>query len=320
MAKYRILSMDGGGVRGVLTARFLEKIADRHPDFVPKADLIAGTSAGSINAVGLAVGLTPARLVELYHTQSSVIFHDTVWHDIGDLWGLAGAKYTTDGRYNAIHPYFGDAKLGEIQKKLLVAAFELDSENQISPSKKPQRSWKAKFFHNFPRDNDGSPNPDLDQKATDVVMRSSAAPTYFPIHQGFVDGGVIANNPSICALAQALNVNTGQQPDTQSIALLSVGTGSKPKYLKSRDGNWGLTQWGFNLVDMLLDTGSDLADYQCRQLLADCYRRLDAMLQENIGLDATDQIEPLIAIADEMADSGQLQPYYDWIEQYWLPD
>src|SRR5262249_5101574 len=153
--------------------------------------------------------------------------------EIGDLWGLAGAKYSTQNRYDALLGTFGMVTLGEIAKKVLVTTFDLDSANEVLSTDPPlERTWKAKFFHNFPLDNNGEANPDVTERALDVIMRSSAAPTYFPIYQGYVDGGVVANNPGMCALAQAINRNTGNQA-LSDIHLLSVGTGIKPEFVTS---------------------------------------------------------------------------------------
>lgn len=308
MARYRILSLDGGGVRGALTARLLARIEAETPGFLAGVHLFAGTSTGSILAVGLAKGVTPLELVTLYQDQSAALFNDTLFHDVGGLWGLVGAKYTTQNRYTAIHPTIGDITLNDLLPlKVLVSSFQLDSANPITPAASSPHSWKAKFFHNFPgADSDGP------QKAIEVIMRSSAAPTYFPIYQGFIDGGVVANNPSMCALSQAINVETGGQK-LEDISLLSLGTGTRPQYITSKDGNWGLKQWGFTLLDLLFDSGVGLADYQCQQLLGSCYLRLNPDLDHAIGLDAVNSISALISVADNV----ELGPCLRWIEEYW---
>src|SRR5262249_16026865 len=151
MAKYRILSMDGGGIRGILTARLLERILQEKPDFISHVDLFAGTSTGSILAIGLAKGLTPTELVRLYRQQGPNIFHQAILHNIGAVWGLGGARYRTANRMAAIHPIIGDATLNDLlPKHVLVATFQLDCANDIEPvpPDKPQ-TWKAKFFHNY---------------------------------------------------------------------------------------------------------------------------------------------------------------------------
>jgi patatin-like phospholipase/acyl hydrolase len=307
---YRILSMDGGGIRGILTARLLSRIETEIPGFSSSADLYAGTSTGSILAIGLAKKLTPKELVNLYVENGPLIFADDILHRIGDLGGLTGAKYTTENRFDGIHPTIGDITLSELlPKNVLVTTFQLDSKSPIAPAPGPRR-WKAKFFHNFPGD-DG----DGGERAIDVIMRSSAAPVYFPIYQGFIDGGVVANNPSMCALAQALHPKTGKQ-DIREVLLLSLGTGTKPQFIGAMDGDWGLKQWGFNLLDLMFDSGSGLADYQCQQLLDGCYQRLDVDLPNNIGLDDVNSIEKLT----HLADACDLAPILAWIKDQWMSE
>jgi patatin-like phospholipase/acyl hydrolase len=310
MAKYRILTLDGGGIRGILTARLLERIAAERPGFLAQVDLLAGTSTGSILAIGLAQGRTPAELVALYREQGPKVFADSLWDNVRDLGTLRGAQYSTRNRYDAIFPFVGDSRLNDLPRRVLVATFQLDNLNPISPKPGSQRSWKAKFFHNYP-----GPESDGEQRAIDVIMRSSAAPTYFPIYQGFIDGGVVANNPSMCALAQAIHPGTGGQ-SLDTVVLFSVGTGRKEEYIESRDGDWGYTQWGFKLISLLLESGSGLADYQCQQLLGDRYFRVNPNLQEAIDLDAVEKIETLLAIATEL----ELAPVLEWVDRRWAPD
>ena len=281
---YTILAMDGGGVRGVLTARILEHIADPancpkftdNRELIKNACLLAGTSAGAINAALLAHpnGYTLAQVVGFYQHNAHLTCDPSFWHEAGHTWGLLRAKYGTQPRFDALQNLLGNTTLAELSNKVLIPTFQLNSANSISPSAEPTTlpaepaTWKSKFFHNFLLDNDGSSNAkDLRQSAVDVVMRSSATPTYFPIYQGFVDGGVAANNPSVCALAHALNVNTGNQ-QFEDIRLLSIGTGGKHHGpLKTVDGDWGLEPWGFTLVSLLVDATALMADYQCQQHL-----------------------------------------------------
>lgn len=305
---YYILSMDGGGIRGVLTARLLQRIVEERSDFLSKVNLFAGTSTGALLAVGLAKGILPSKLVEIYQQNGSKIFDNNVVHEVGSLGGLISAKYGTQQRYDGIHEAVGDATLDELlPKHVLVASFELDSLNAAAPDRTPPRRWKAKFFHNYK----GSQS-DGHQKAMDVVMRSSAAPTYFPIYEGFIDGGVVANNPSMCALAQAIEPNTGGQ-DIKNVVLLSIGTGTKPQFMPERDSNWGIAEWNFKLLDLLFDSGSGLADYQCRQLLGSRYTRLNVNLQENIGLDAASKVGELVRLAD----ACDLNSTLGWINDHW---
>ena len=317
MAKYRILSMDGGGIRGILTARLLERIAAERPGFLSQTDLFAGTSTGSILAICLArgaavptSGLTPAGLVALYRQHGKDIFRHDILRNISTLWGLAGARFSTGGRLSVFHEVVGDITLADLlPKHVLVATFQLDGENPlVSPIRHRSPNWKAKFFHNYEGiDSDGT------QKALDVMMRSSAAPTYFPIYEGFVDGGVVANNPSVCALTQAINVQTGGRRNIDDVALLSIGTGTRANRILSRNGNWGMLPWGFNLLDLIFESGSGLADYQCHQLLDTRYVRLNPDLKSNIALDNVRAIDFLL----QKADAADLTDALRLIDEQW---
>jgi uncharacterized protein len=305
VSKYKILSVDGGGVRGILAARVLARLEAVVPGLLEATDLFAGTSTGAIIATGLAQGLSATALVDLYKQRSGEIFYQTLLHQVGDLWGLIGAKYCWQSRYNGLFPTFGDGTLAQLPKKLLVATFDLDSSHDLSDSN--PRRWKARFFHNY-----NLQDPMCREKALDVVMRSSAAPTYFPIYQGYIDGGVVANNPSMCAMAAAINPQAGARK-LDDIIMLSIGTGMKPQFVESMDGDWGLEQWGLKLIDLLLEAGPGLADYQCQQLLGSKYLRIDFVLPEAIGLDAADKIEDLMAIAD----ATPLDDIAAWLKTHW---
>ncbi len=127
------------------------------------------------------------------------------------------------------------------------------------------------------------------------------------MYQGYIDGGIVANNPSMCALAQA----KAEGVSLDEIVLLSVGTGLNLRCLTQQDADWGWMQWVFQirplqnppyespLIDAMLEGSVGLADYQCQQLLGDNYRRLDPELPQIIPLDAVDQIPLLINTAED---------------------
>jgi len=169
---YKILSLDGGGVRGAITARILDRLLAEVPSLLDDVQLFAGTSTGAILAVALAQGNRPADLVTLYKTKSKLIFDEGLLHEVGGLWGLTGARYDTDNRKQAIQSVIGAGTLdGLLPRNVFVATYELDSQNPYAQAPGQPRRWKAKFFHNF-----SGPESDGGQLAIDVIMRSSAAP------------------------------------------------------------------------------------------------------------------------------------------------
>lgn len=305
MARYRILAMDGGGIRGLITAILLERLEAVHPGFLDSFDLFAGTSTGGLLALGLAAGKTPTEARRLYEERGPVVFSDSWLDDLKDLGKVRGAEYRLEPLMEALLELFGDRRLSELPKKVLISAFDLDAEEK-RPDYPGGRSWKAKFFHNYPgADSDG------DERVVDVGLYTALAPSYFPVCNGFIDGGVIAGNPSVCALAQALHPGTGARM-LEDIILLSVGTGHNPRFLDVCDADWGLAQWAPHLVGIMLEGGAGLADYQCRQFLGRRYFRINPRLPEAVGMDAVDKI-PLM---QQLAAECNLDSALDWVERF----
>ncbi len=297
---YHVLTLDGGGIRGLLTAILLQRLEAARPGFLAQVDLYAGTSTGGILALGLAAGFTPAEARALYEEQGQVVFADAPFDNWKDLGHALGAQYTNGPLIDVLTAQFGDMRLGDLPHKVLISAFDLDN----GPNRPaPLRTWKPKFFHNYP-----GPGSDADERVVDVALRTSAAPSYFPLYQGYIDGGVVAGNPSMAALAQALEPTTGRQAQSD-VTLLSVGTGRNTHYLTAQNNDWGWLQWAPHLIDIMLDGNSGVADYECRQLLGERYHRLNPLLPERINLDDISKIPRLAEIAARVT----LEPTLDWL-------
>ena len=237
MARYRILSLDGGGIRGVVSTVLLQRIgAELGGDgWLGEADLLAGTSTGGLIALGLANGADLAALRALYEVHGAEIFDDSWIDDLVDLGKIAGADYASENLAKLLRGTFGgDTTLGELGKRVLVTSFDLDNQD-ASPAK---RRWKPKIFHNFP-----GARSDAGELAWKVGMYTSAAPTYFPSYEGYVDGGVYANNPAMCALAQSQSASWRARPQLAEVVLLSIGTGTSLVYVKGKTLDWGYAQW-----------------------------------------------------------------------------
>jgi patatin-like phospholipase/acyl hydrolase len=291
---YKILSIDGGGIRGIIPARLLERLEIHKPGLVQDFDLFAGTSTGAVLAAGFAYGFQPRFLRQMYQGFGEEVFADSLWDDLRDLKYLIGADYSIENLKSLLERVIGETTLGDLQKKVLIATFDLKDETRDPPS------WKPKFFHNYPEE-----GGDDQLRLVDVVLRSAAAPVYFPMYQGYIDGGVAAINPSTCALAQAFHEGI------LDVRLLSIGTGKNPRYLEQLDADWGIYQWGLNLVDMVMDGGSEVADYQCRQILGDQYFRIQPQLPQPIGMDEWQSVDELIDIADSI----DLDPMLNWMKK-----
>jgi patatin-like phospholipase/acyl hydrolase len=302
MGNYCILALDGGGIRGVYTAVLLQRLAKQVPGFLERADLLAGTSTGGILALALAKGMNADELVALYQDTGATIFSRSPLHEVVDLSDLIGAKYNNADLEAVLREKFGTLTLDDLlPRHVLIPSFDLDS--PAKPDK--PRMWKPKFFHNF----EGAQS-DGKEKVVDVAMRTSAAPTYFPVYQGFVDGGVVANNPAMAGLAQALDDGTARQ-NLADIRLLSVGTGLSPVFISGDSHNWGITQWAHSLLNMMIGGMMGVADYECSKVLREKYFRLAPILPAPIELDAVNKIPDLIADANRV----DLIATINWIKQ-----
>jgi patatin-like phospholipase/acyl hydrolase len=300
MGYYRILTLDGGGIRGLLTAILLQRLETARPGLLAQVDLFAGASTGGIIALGLAAGRTPAQARELYEQRGRQVFADSRWDNWRDLGHAVHAQYSNAPLRRVLTAEFGTMTLADLPHRVLIATFDLEND----PNHPPQmRTWKPKFFHNFPgHDSDGH------EKVVDVAMRTSAAPSYFPVYQGYIDGGVVAGNPSMTALAQALEPSTGGQ-NLADLTLLSIGTGRNCRSLPGQDSDWGWAQWAPHIINLVLDGTSGIADYECRQLLGSRYHRLNPYLPERIDLDAVNKIPRLREIGERV----MLEATLDWL-------
>lgn len=310
MSKYRILSLDGGGLRGLITARLLQRLNETPAiaGWLEQVDLFVGTSTGGILALGLASGKTPQDICQLYLDKGAKIFDDTIWDDVLDLGRTIGAEYSNKALKRELRKIFGNTTLGKISRKVAIPTFDLDNEDP-NPLK---RSWKPKIFHNFKgKDSDGS------ARACDVALYTSSAPTYFPSANGYVDGGVFANNPSIVALAQAISRQNipSERAKLEDVVMMSVGTGVSLTYIKGKTLDWGYAQWVKPLINVLMDGVSGISDYQARQLLGDKYHRLQIVFapDEKIDMDAVKRLDRM----DQIGTTYSIAKTVKWISNAW---
>jgi patatin-like phospholipase/acyl hydrolase len=308
---YRILSFDGGGIRGLVTLALLKRLEAEVPNLIKGADLIAGTSTGGIIALGLAAEVSVEALISLYRDNGKRIFDDSWWDNIRDLGGISGADYDQKNLEKLLKDIFGDTKLRDLKKRVLIPTFDLDNEDK-EPSK---RTWNPKFFHNFPgEDSDG------DESVVYVALNTSAAPTYFPSHDGYIDGGVVANNPSLAAMAQTQDTrNDEPAPRLDEIRLLSLGTGTNLSFVKGRTLDWGFAQWAKPLISLLLDASTGISDFQCRHIFKDGYRRIAPIFPHdtNIKLDDWQRSQDLLEFgsAAALVDSWTGDDVVAWLKQ-----
>jgi len=175
-------------------------------------------------------------------------------------------------------------RLGDYSKNVVITAFDLVNGHAPNPA---DRTWKPKIFHNVPATI--PTDSDSQEYAWKVAMYTSAAPTYFASYEGYVDGGVFANNPAMCAIAQAMDKRNVTTEPLSNIRLFSIGTGVRPFHLDG-DESWGMAQWAPKLVDLLMDGVNEVADFQAKQLLGERYHRINVDLTTDVPMDAVNML------------------------------
>lgn len=278
-APYRILSIDGGGVRGLVAALVLAELEARAGRPVAQLfDLVAGTSAGAILALGLlrpdAAGTGPRwqarELVDMYEVGGPRIFHRSHWRYARTANGFLGPKYDAAELETELRERLGDTHLSQSLRDVIVPTYDTHRREPY-------------FFKHTPGRGGGGGDPLMRV----VARASAAAPTYFPpvrVHDAevgqrwLVDGGVGANNPALCAYAEVRR----SRPEAD-VALVSVGCGQlSTDFATSRMRRAGALLWARPLFDVVLDGQEKVTDYQARQLLPSTrYWRLQADLRDS---------------------------------------
>lgn len=311
----RIAAFRGGGLRGLLPALALSRVEKDFPGWHKKADVLAGTSTGGFLAMGLAAGLHPDKLVQLYTEKADRIFTDSAWDNITDLSvagvSLRGAQYNSEGLHEVLVETFGDRCLGDLERDVLIPTFDLDNQG-TNP-----RHWKPKFY---------SRSHDPDELVVDVGMRTSAAPTYFPTYQGFVDGGVVCNDPTVAAMAYMIREKMDDGLAALvvgSMKVITFGTGSVPKYIEGEGSkDWGGLQWIRHLLDLLMDGGMMVPAYQASTLLGERHHVLNPQLAEDLPLDGNawkggSELERNLDLLTDLGCTVDLDPTRTWIAAHW---
>lgn len=309
MATYRIMSLDGGGIRGLITVILLQRLSLEQglKDWLNHIDLVAGTSTGGLIALAIAKGLDLQVIRDLYEKKGRDVFDDSWLDDLMDLGTVIGSEYNNKKLTTELRKIMGNTTLGQLQRHVLIPSFDLDNEEK-DPQK---RSWKPKLFHNLPgQDNDDG------WLAYKVGLYTSAAPTYFPSVDGFIDGGVFANNPSLCALAQTQDSRNTSRPALSEVVLFSLGTGTSLTYITRKNLDWGYAQWVKPLISLMLDGVGGIADYQCKQILGESYFRLAPNFPPGVSipLDDVKRIPDMVTFAMNIP----LESTVAWLEANWM--
>lgn len=240
--------------------------------------MFAGTSTGAILATALASGIHPSELVHFYESKSDEIFSGGWTKRLEPLSEVFGTKYDNASLRRLLQEVYGDKELGSCSKDVVVTCLEV-----------MDGAWKPRIFSNL--------NPeDRGLKIVDVLLAATAAPIYFPIYEGKVDGGMAMNNPTLCAIAMSRKMLP--HLDMRSLRVLSISTGScGAKYPPfAQNTHWGVVEWmkEGRLVDALFEGVAGVTEWECDALLDHgAYRRINPVLAEPIALDSVESIPKL---------------------------
>ena len=282
----RVLSIDGGGIRGIIPAMVIAHIERKlgkpaHELF----DLMVGTSTGGILALGLSrpgsgrpAQFSARRVVKLYEEQGDKIFEYSLWRKLRTVGGILEEAYSHEVLESILGKYFAGATLGDCEVPTMVTSYDIQNRRTVF-----LKSWHADHQSLLCRD---------------AARATSAAPTYFepkPLDTGdaasvLIDGGVFMNSPSVSAYAEARKLFPGD-----SIAVLSLGTGELTRPIPFEEARtWGSALWVMSLLDCMFDGVSKAADHQMQLFLGERYQRLQTPL-DNANDDMDDASKENIA-------------------------
>lgn len=290
----KILSIDGGGIRGILPAMLLAELERRTGKRTAEMfDLISGTSTGGIITLGLTMPDEQGKpqhqaeaILELYEKQGRDIFSRTIWQRLQTLESIIGSKYPSDGLERILESYFNGVRLSQVITDVFLTSYDLERHEPY-------------FFSSY----QAHRNPERDLLLRHVARATSAAPTYFDpaqvqfpgedVPRTLVDGGLVANNPALSAFIEAREI----YPKADSYILISIGTGDVLRPMPHEQAmNWGMMQWAQQLFDVVVTAADRTIDYQLRRLLPVCvdgqqhYYRFQVPLQ---GDDVSDQMDDI---------------------------
>ena len=268
-ACYRVLALDGGGIRGLIAAEVLREIETRMGRPIADLfDLIAGTSTGGILALGLAKPdasrrpqFTAADMCDLYLNEGQTIFPHSIFQEVTSLHGLADARYPAAPLERVLAQHFGDTMLTEALREVVIPSYDLTAPGPFF--------FKRRYAQEDPSS--------WDVPMAFVARATSAAPTYFdpavlPYPGGggehaLVDGGTFANNPTLSGYVDALKYKDAQ---TERVVVVSIGTGLPPQTPGSgaipieadRVADFGLIRWARPILEVVLDGVPKAVEYQ----------------------------------------------------------
>jgi uncharacterized protein len=328
MAKYtRVLSIDGGGIRGIIPAQIGVTLESKlqqksgNPDarIADYFDLIAGTSAGGIltclylfpDAKNPSRPQWTAQDAVNFSIDSGIdFFQSSFLKTLESLDGLIDEKYPSDALEKFCWQNFKDCKLSQLLKPCLISSYDVERR-------------KAHFFNQI----DAKKYPAADYFIRDIARATSAAPSYFELPKiysltnesyALIDGGVFANNPALCAYAEVRNklripeTRSDKGPTAKDMVILSLGTGqAQKKFPYEEVKRWGKIEWVQPLINIMMTGVAETIDYQIIQIFdaidkPNQYLRISPDLSHEPRLPIDDasaeKISTLVRIGKEQAE------------------
>ncbi|MFW9259304.1 patatin-like phospholipase family protein [Nostoc sp. CALU 546] len=282
--KFKILALDGGGIRGVVTAKILEelqnqlKVAGIEQPLNQYFNLIVGTSTGSIVAAGLVLNKTPEELINIYRDRGKEIFKST-WLRIPIL----STKYSNEGLIQVLKQELGEditlRQVGEMPgAELLILAYDTLYRNTTFFASRYFQNHNDKWFN--------------DKRLWEICLSSASAPTFFPPYEfkckdeggewrfPHVDGGIGANCPSLAALRYAIKE---KKQSIEDISIISIGTGRTTRPLEyEKIKNWNILNWGQNIPDVFMGGQIQIITDSCEEIVNTANPKGYLRLQFNI--------------------------------------
>ena len=269
---FKILAIDGGGIRGLLPAmiaaeleRRLRQATGRNDSFLSDYfDMIAGTSTGGLLACFYLyhhndIRYDATEAVDLYEKYGATIFKKRFFRFFIRLFD---ALYPEKGIEQVLYHTFGDAKLSEAPCNSAVLAYHITGRKAVIFTADTARRDKGR-----------------DYLLRDIARATSAAPTYFRVAKAMamdgipsylIDGGIYANDPTMCAMIEAKKTKFRDHdgyPKLKDMYVVSLGTGDTAKpYRYENAKRWGVISWAIPLIDMLQSSSAEVVSYQVKSL------------------------------------------------------
>ncbi len=343
-----ILSIDGGGIRGLIPALVLEalerRLAARNKTkpLHRYLDLVVGTSTGGIIAAGLTAphptdagkpAMSAAELVKLYNEYGSEIFALDKFRNLREAFltfnikALRQEKYSAERLEKRLDQYLGEGRLRDALANVVITAYDVGKRVTAYLRGGPDINELDRL-----KGDDAPPFTHADYRFREAARATSAAPTFFEPAQvsdlisgavrTLVDGGVFANQPAICGFAQARALGW----EAEDISVLSLGTGYQTREYRFEDmKDWGSLAWinpmqGAPIISILMHGQADSTDWHMQQILGERFYRLDRRLERGRGSDdmddaSDDNLKALRTLAEELIDDkgGDLDDWADML-------